>query len=260
MPTPLTEEHLADEHFVRLLDGQLEAAERPRVEGHAARCEACGARLRQLRRRSARLTGILLASDPQAPPAPAHAPDELALRRTRRAGSAVPAARPWLRAAAAVALLLAAGLAASPRRAVVADWLRAQWARIAAPDARDAAPAMEAPTAAPEVAESGARVQFTPQGAAFTLEVAAPQAAGAVEVRRAAGASATAEQTGGGAQAELLVLPAGVRIRNAPGATADYRVTVPASVRTVRVRVGERRETTLTADEVAAGARVELGG
>ncbi|HEU0077504.1 MAG TPA: hypothetical protein VFQ76_07625, partial [Longimicrobiaceae bacterium] len=98
------------------------------------------------------------------------------------------------------------------------------------------------------------------QGAVFTLEVAAPQAAGAVEVRRAAGSAATAEQTGGGEQAELLVLPSGVRIRNAPGATADYRVTVPASVRTVRVRVGGGRETTLTAEEVVAGARVELGG
>lgn len=78
-------------------------------------------------------------------------------------------------------------------------------------------------------------------------------------MRRAADAAATAEQSGGGAQAELLVLPAGVRIQGAPGATADYRLTVPASVRTVRVRVGGR-ETTLTAEEVEAGARVELGG
>jgi hypothetical protein len=103
-------------------------------------------------------------------------------------------------------------------------------------------------------------VQFTPQGTTFTLDVAVPQGAGSVEIHRAAGASATAEQTGGGEQAELLVLPSGVRIRNAPGATADYRVTVPASVRTVRVRVGEGRETVLTAEEVAAGARVGLGG
>ena len=257
MPTPTTEGHLADEHLVRLLDGQLEAGERPRVEGHAERCEACGARLRQLRRRSARRAGILLASDPAAPAAPAPTPDELALRRARRAGG-VPAARPWLRAAAVVALLLAAGLAASPLRAVVAGWLRAQWERVAAPDARPDAPAVEAPIAGAE-AGSGARVQFTPRGATFTVEVAAPQAAGVVEVRRAAGAAATAEQTGGGAQAELLVLPAGVRIRGAPGATADYRVTVPASVRTVRVRVGGR-ETTLTAEEVEAGTRVVLGG
>jgi anti-sigma factor RsiW len=258
MPTPPTEGHLADEHFVRLLDGQLEAGERPWVEGHAERCEACGARLRQLRRRSARLSGILLASDPATPPAPTRAPDELALRRARRTGG-VPAPRPWLRAAAMAALLLAAGLAASPLRAVVAGWLRAQWERVAAPDARPAAPAAEAPVAGAE-AGSGARVQFTPRGAVFTVDVAAPRAAGAVEVRRAAGAAATAEQTGGGAQAELLVLPAGVRIQGAPGATADYRVTVPASVRTVRVRVGGGRETTLTAEEVEAGARVELDG
>jgi hypothetical protein len=263
MPTRLTEGHLSDDSFVRLLDGELDAGERARLEAHAAGCEACAARLRQLRRRSARLSGILLASDPEIPPAPAEVPDELTLRRMRRAreGRGTAAPRPWLRAAAVVALLLAAGVVASPLRAVVAEWLRTQWERIAAPDARDAPPPAEVsagPSSKPTAA--GARVQFTPQGTTFSLEVAGPQAGGSVEVRRAAGASATAEQTGGGEQADLLVLPSGVRIRNAPGATADYTVTVPASVRTVRVRVGEGRETTLTAEEVAEGARVELGG
>ncbi|HEV2147719.1 MAG TPA: hypothetical protein VGR37_09985, partial [Longimicrobiaceae bacterium] len=104
-------------------------------------------------------------------------------------------------------------------------------------------------------------VQFTPQGTVFTVEVAAPQAGGAVELRRAEGATATAQQVGGGTEpADLLVLPSGVRIRNLPGATADYRVAVPASVRTVRVRVGGGRETVLAAEEVEAGARVEVGG
>lgn len=259
MPTRLTEGHLSDDSFVRLLDGQLEAGERAWVESHAVQCEACAARLRQLRRRSARLSGILLASDPEAPPAPTQVPDELTLRRMRRArGASAP--RPWLRVAAVVALLLAAGVMASPLRAVVAEWLRTQWERIAAADPRVAAPPAEAPAGRPsEPTAAGARVQFTPQGATFTLEVAVPQAGGAVEIRRATGASATAEQTGGGEQADLLVLPSGVRIRNAPGATADYRVTVPASVRTVRVRVGDGRESVLTADEVADGARVGLG-
>jgi hypothetical protein len=263
MPTRLTEGHLSDDSFVRLLDGQLEAGERAWAESHAAQCEACAARLRQLRRRSARLSGILLASDPVAPPAPTEVPDELTLRRMRRAGEArsAPAPRPWLRVAAMVALLLAAGVVASPLRAVVAEWLRSQWERITAPDPRVAAPPAEAPAAAlAEPAGSGARVQFTPKGATFSLEVAVPQAGGSVEVRRAADTSATVEQTGGGEQADLLVLPSGVRIRNAAGATADYRVTVPASVRTVRVRVGNGRETTLTAEEVEDGARVGLGG
>ncbi len=195
MPATLTEGHLSDDELVRLLDGQLEARERPRVESHSARCDACGARLRRLRRRSARLTGILLASDPEAPPAPARAPDELTLRRMRRArGIAAP--RPWLRAAAVAGLLLAAGVVASPLRAVVAEWLRTQWERVAAPDAPGAAPAAEAPAAPAGQPAAGARVQFTPRGATFTLEVAVPQADGAVEVRRAAGPSATAEQTG----------------------------------------------------------------
>ena len=254
MPTPLAEGHLEDGEFVRLLDGELDAGEAARAEAHAAGCEPCARRLGQLRRRSARLSGILLASDPATPPAPAL--DELTLRRAARERRSVAAPRLWLRAATVAALLLAAGVVASPLRAVVADWLRTQWERIA-PGAEAPAPAV-APAASPSGPASGARVQFTPQGTVFTLEVAATQAAGALEIRRAGGATATAEQLGGAPQADLLVLPAGVRIRNAPGSTADYRVIVPATARTVRVRIGEGRERVLTAEELAGGARVEL--
>jgi hypothetical protein len=258
MPTSLAEGHVADGDLIRLMDGEMDAAERGRVEAHAGACPECAARLHRLHRRSARLTGILLAADPEAPPAPT-TPDELTLRRGRvRRDPAAPAQRQWLRAAAVVALLLGVGIVASPLRAVVADWLGAQWERIAAAGAEEPAPPAAAPA---DAVVPGTRVQFTPQGAVFTVEVETAQAAGAVELRRAEGGTATAQQVGGaGEPADLLVLPAGVRIHSVPGSTADYRITVPASVRTVRVRVGGSRETVLTADEVEAGTRVEVAG
>src|SRR5690606_11612159 len=47
-----------------------------------------------------------------------------------------------------------------------------------------------------------------------------------------------AQVTNGGAE-EMLVLPAGLRIENSAGSRASYRVTLPASVRRVTVRVGQ---------------------
>lgn len=249
--TSLAGEHLPDGEIVRLLDGELSPAEREHAEAHAAACEACGARLRQLRARATRLAALLGESDWKVPAA--EVPDELALRRARRAGAAL-RARPWMRAAAVVALLLGMGVVATPVRAWVAEWVEEQWSRLFPPREEAAAP-VALPSGGPR---AGSRVQFTPAGETFTLELTAAQAGGAVEVRRAGTALATAEQVGGATPAELLVLPAGVRVQNSAASTASYRVTVPASVRIVRVRVGSAPPVVLDAARLAAGARVEL--
>lgn len=266
MTTSLAEGHLSDGDIVRLLDEELDPGERARVEAHVTACEECSRRVRGIRRRSARLGELLRSSDWEAPPAPVAVPvtapevsrDELARRRARRERERRTAPAPWLRAAAIVAVLLGVGIVATPLRAVVADWLETQWERIVAPGGREA-PAAE-PSAAPAEPAPGSRVQFVPQGSVFTLEVAARQAGGAVELARSDARQAVAEQVGGGTPADLLVLPSGVRIENDPASSASYRVVVPEHVRTVRVRVGDAPAMVLSAEEIAGGERVELGG
>jgi hypothetical protein len=101
-------------------------------------------------------------------------------------------------------------------------------------------------------------VQFTPAEAEFTLEFASRPSAGAVIVERTGGSQAVVEMLQGGDEAELLVLPAGVRVRNTPASTSDYRVRMPASVHTLRMRIAGGAPTVLRGDAIAAGTRVEL--
>ncbi|HEX8358567.1 MAG TPA: zf-HC2 domain-containing protein [Longimicrobium sp.] len=245
-------EHLDDGAIVRFLDGEAAADERAGVEAHLAACPVCTERMAALRRRSVNL-GILLArGDFAVPalPAPAAAPvvDELAARRAARR---MPA-RPWLQAAAVAMLLVSAGLFAAPVR----GWVRGLLGTGSEQTAVRPAPAPPAP--APEAALAGARIQFTPQGAELSVDIAHPQAGGALHLESAPGSTASAEvrAPAGTAPAELLVLPSALRIANDPASVAEYRVTVPASVRRVRVRIGNSPPIIVESTEL--GRRIEL--
>ncbi len=241
---PPAPEHLDDGALVRFLDG--EAGGRSGVEAHLAACPACTERLAVLRRRSVNL-GILLARGDFAVPAPpaAAAPvDELAARRAAR--RAPP--RPWLQAAAVAMLLVSAGLFAAPVR----GWVRGL---VSASEQAAVRPAPAPRPRAAEPAPAGTRIQFTPRGPELTVDVAHPQAGGALLLEAGPGTTASAEVRG---PAELLVLPSGLRIANDPSSAAEYRVTVPASVRRVRVRVGGGAPTTVESDALAGGRRIEL--
>ncbi len=185
-------------------------------------------------------------------------------RRTaaRAVGRAAPGAGAFARAPlaggagwrVAAGLLLAAGVAAAAPR--IAAWVRGSGAPGAparpAP-ARVAAPAPSTPGAYVTTAD----VSFAPRGDTLHVAVDAPQRAGTLELARAGadaraarievraapvdGSPADAASAGGGrppAPARLLVLPDGVRVRNAAGESASYRLSVPAQVRAVRVVVG----------------------
>jgi hypothetical protein len=69
---------------------------------------------------------------------------------------------------------------------------------------------------------------------------------------------ASAEVVGGETETPL-VSESGLRILNAPGSTASYRVLLPPSVTGVRVRVGPAAPVEVTADDLARGRVVELG-
>jgi hypothetical protein len=154
--------------------------------------------------------------------------------------------------AAGVLLTVGASLAAQPVR----EWAVRQWTRLAgtAP-AVDARPAAPAPAAAPPTDETS--VSFVPAPGPLTLRLDRPPAGGritvtaGVEPRMTVAVLATRDEAARGG-VELLVLPGGVRARNAPGSTARYRVTLPASVRRLRVQLGPRAADTRIL-EVAPG-------
>jgi len=257
-PTPTTGAHPEDGVLLRLLDGEADAAEQAAAAPHAAACAECRARMDAMARRRERLGALLARADFPVPASSAPEPGVIPLHARRR--EAAPA-RPWLRAAAIILVVLGVGAVATPARAWIARWITEAWESVTGDEAPPA-PA-PAPAPAPEPAEqtAAAQVGFVPTGAELTVVVAHAQDAGALTVAAAPGESATAEVVGGTGSADLLVLPAALHVRNAPGSAAEYRLALPSSVRRVRVRVGEGRETVVNMAEVGdAGRRVELSG
>jgi hypothetical protein len=243
-------EHLDDGAIVRFLDGEAAADERAGVEAHLAACPRCTERLAALRRRSVNLGVLLARGDFAVPPVAAAPVDDLAARRAARRAPM----HPWLQAAAVAMLMVSAGLFAAPVR----DWVRGLASGGGSPAAEQPASAPTATSA--EVPLAGARIQFTPEGAELSVEIAHPQAGGALRLESSAGSTASAEvrAPAGTAPAELLVLPSALRIANDPASVAEYRVTVPASVRRVRVRIGSGPPNVVEGAGLAGGRVIPL--
>lgn len=237
---------VTDAELVRYLDGELDPAgdaallERVRAE------PASAARLETLRRRSERLSELLVALDVRggaegAPAmkrlrgtAPAERTGEVA-GTVARAASAPRGRRhgppTWLRIAAALGLVLGATFAAPQARA----WIGAQ-ARAVAVALGIAQPAEPAPGrgAAPAV-DGTTIVRFAVTADTFFVD--APLGPGRLVVRRGPGTAGSA-RAAGPAGAELVVLPGGLRVGGTLAAASRIELVLPASVTAVRLRRG----------------------
>jgi hypothetical protein len=141
-------------------------------------------------------------------------------------------ASPIWRAAAAIAFVAGLALAIAPVRAWIAGRLGLDAGR---PVAESTVPGDRAVSADP----GSVRVAFVPTGEEFRVLVTAPQDEGALRLVSVPGDTATGEVVGA-ADADLLVLPDGLGIRNDPFSTADYRVGVPRDIARVEVRIAGR--------------------
>jgi hypothetical protein len=256
-PTRTAPEHLDDGALVRIADADAAplAAERAHVDA----CTECAARLASVRRRSVRLSAVLARADLPLPALSIPGPASATVIPLRRAASPRPAVPGWMRVAAVVLATLGLALAASPARAWIGEWIAAHWP---SPETHRPA-AARAPVRPPPAARrapAGSRVEFAAPAGEFRLEIAHPQKAGALTLEATAEAGASAEVVGGTGSADLMVLPAGLRIGNTAGSTADYRIALPASVRTVRLRIGGGPARTIRASELGSKPlRVDLG-
>lgn len=244
--------HLSDGELVRLMDGQAEPGEREWGRDHLAACAACDRRFRVLRRRSGAISALLAEADVEVPATLRDAGPRVA--RMAAASAARHRRVAWMRAASIAALVVAAGVLAGPARAWVTNWVAEVWPGILAGRRQPAAEA----GAPPEPVEVGARVRFRPIGAELSIELASAQDAGRLELRVGADPTTLVEVLGDGAEAELLVLPGGVRVLNSPGESASYRVTVPATVRTVRIFVRDSTVAIVPIDANGASRTLDL--
>lgn len=215
--------------ILRRMDGELEPALDHRVARHLERCAVCKRREQSMRDVSEDASAAVRSALLETPvPELRRAAARRAVREEmRRRG-----ARRWrvrgLAAAASAAGVLVLSWTVGPLRA---------WVWEKGPVAAGG----EEATATLPVAVVGAEgsiVAFSAAGETFSLEIEHAQATGelllqVLDVDRAA---AQITETSG---ESMLVLPRGLHIENSAGSTASYRITLPASVRRVMLRVGD---------------------
>jgi hypothetical protein len=174
--------------------------------------------------RARRLSRLLRDTDP---PVPAMVFPAERIARATRHRSVVR----W-RAAAAVVLVAAGAIGVRPVRAWIVQAARAVWA--AAVGGRGE----RGPARIPPLVAAGT-VTFAPAPGSFVVRVVRPQAGGTLTVETTTGATASAV-VAGGADAELVVLPDGLKIVNDSLSSASFVVKVPARLARIEVTIAGR--------------------
>lgn len=248
--------HLADADMIRLKDGECDDAEERAFREHLAECAEC----RESAQRIDRLVeGLVMMVDSIDYPKEVKLPARISERRgegtTPRTLLATWFTRRSVQLAAAIAVVVALGLTTTPARAVV----KAGWQAIVGVVSRGhdvRAPRVRArstESAPPLVAvDSGVsqpiskRASFVPRGGEFLVVFAHTQSAGALLVAVDTTNRATVVALGDADADELVVSGAGIRIANSEASTASYALTVPASLRSVVVRLAGQAVATLS--------------
>ncbi|HEX9727880.1 MAG TPA: hypothetical protein VGA37_05200 [Gemmatimonadales bacterium] len=208
----MTGSHIDDGDLLRWIDRECDGFERDMMGRHLATCAICDGRVSVIEAWSAAFRAALRS------------------RVGRRAN------RRWLRRlAAAAAIAMAVGLTVEPVRAWVAHQAVAVWSMVTG-TATTAQPGILVPAPGEPASAS---LTFAPEGPRFELHVDVWQETGDLTMTTVADTQATATVLGGDGREELFVLPSGLRIVNDPGSRADYQVQVPASMREIRVTVGD---------------------
>lgn len=238
------DDKVSDTQLLQYLHDELSAADRAHIDAQLAAKPAVAERLDLLRQRSSRLSTLLAAADPrpvdiQASAAAIRAIVERDSTSHEHWWRRTP---PALRAAAAIALLLGAVLLVEPARAWVLDRARTVAEAVGL---IDAAPL---DVTAPVEPEDGADMRVSFSWSSATFDIAAQTAAGTLMITRGVANEVTAE-IAGTSGTSLMVVPAGIRIEGAGGATATYTLTLPPAVATVRlIRDGGMVEHAVPAD------------
>jgi hypothetical protein len=247
--------HLSDDDLLLHLEGSAGALLPSLAAAHLGSCEECGRRAEWIRRRAGALDARLAELD--------WMPPEALLPRSfaevRRRQAARPRVRPAAlsglrRAAVIVAVLLSAALLVQPVRAWVLDWAGARWEEVEGMLGAKRSGGAVAPTPPAPAEPQQTEYRFTPEGSELRLEVASPQPRGTLTVWVTGEPGAVLEVIEPGGEREpVWVLPDGVEIRNSPSGTGSYRLSVPRTVRLVRLRIGDEPSAMLRTSDFRPG-------
>jgi hypothetical protein len=243
--------HATDGDLIRLLDDEFATAD-AELGSHVRECAECSARLARLRSHSQLISDAIRGLDiPPVDAARIRPPfDQVGIARLRRRRRAIALwSRPGLRAAAAI-VLLAGVAAASP---AVRRWVAERVAqRRESRPVQPAAP--DRPSDAPQ-SSAGSRVWFAPTSSELVVRFQARPTSGTLALQAVDDDRASAQVVARAGGEELLILPGEVRVRNSTTSTAEYRITLPATVRRVRIHVGPADSQPVLIDVTPALAR-----
>ena len=240
--------HVDDGDLIRLRDGEYPLSEERKLRDHLARCLMCredAERMEQL------ADGFLDAlKEIQHPGAtrPSRSTTPKSALFHHQLGRAVPWHRhSAVRVAAVVAFVLGLTLTTAPARAMVAAGWRAVKTLFV-----DAPPTMAEPQQATSL------VSFVPRGDAFLIDFLHTQSRGALSVVVDTVSSASARVMDGDGMDELIVLQAGLRVRNRTTSAASYQLRLPRSLRDIEVRIAGRTVATFSTAGMTQAARWEV--
>lgn len=276
--------HPPEGDFVRLLDRQVDARTRRRLQAHLGGCPLCTLKLEELQRASRALTGALGGVPVQLPEAGRRALTLSAIERASRRRARAPlSGGSWmLRAAAVAALLLAVSLSVRPSRAWMARGVEravvelglpsvAEWLGLGAPqgakappppslevsvpgvrrpvreqvaDARERTPEVRRHTPPPPPRAS-ALVSFRPAGKEMVLEFDSFQRRGTLSLLIMDVPAASVRATDGHREESFRILRSGLRVHNREYSVAEYEVVVPHGIENVHIRVAGRPKATI---------------
>lgn len=227
--------HLEDAVLMQLLDADGDPAAGARE--HLTSCTDCSQRYSTLQKAA----GVLRASLPDVPMPRIDLPS---IERRRAWVIPVPIAI----AASIVAIATAA--AATP---VVRHWIM----QHLTPDPAPIVEPTPTTTTTPEVRRASVVASFTPTDSILSIRIERTQASGVLRLLTVAGEKVTAQAEGRTNAEELLVMPSGIRVTNAAGSVADYRVGIPASIKSVRISIAGK-ETAVVVNDDRLDRRIPL--
>jgi len=225
------ESHLGEGALLALIDGDIDRANRD----HLANCATCAKRLDELERAvghvRSELTSVGVAD------MNAGAMRTRLLQAEASLGSRpIPLRWSWtsLTLRAAGILILVTGIVwATPAR----HWLAGRFGGNEASRPESAGTKTVVPP--PEATGAGMVVRFPAEASELVVRFAVRPSRGALELRATNDARVSAQISARAGGEEMLVLPGELRVVNSSASVADYLVTVPAHVTTVRVVIGD---------------------
>jgi hypothetical protein len=209
--------HLEDAVLLQLVDSLASGAE---ARLHLTQCADCAQRYSALENAARVLRASL-------PDVPAPRIDRQSTQRRPAWAMSMP-----LAIAASIVVLASVAAAAPPVR----RWIVRQLAPAPVIDAA----ALSAPPSPTSIRRASLIASFTPTDSVLIVRIDRAQSSGSLRLISVSDAKVSGQAEGNTEGEELVMMPTGIRVSNRANSIADYKISVPASIRSIHVTTADK--------------------